>query len=240
MLKELRIESVTRTEGDSGSGIKSSDCVTAETSPSTSQSVVKRSTTLIKSATVPSPIRSSQPLEPTQGQDIALVATPISSSDSTSTYDKKDCRSVPEIKVVYLLLFSIMWQTPAASPAISSEITFFYLFFFFSFYLFSFFPFFVFLSFPFFLFPFFPFFLFSSFPFTLFSFFSFLNKNLNSTLFLSVLHFWMGRQLDFFHPLFTNPECDQNDPSNFLGRSPYPTILIQRRADSKHNCDNVS
>ena len=108
MLKELHIESVTRTEGDSGSGIKSSDCVTAETSPSTSQSVVNRSTTLLKSATVPSPIRSSQPLEPTEGQDIALVATPISSSDSTSTYDKKDCRSVPEIKVVYLLLFSIM------------------------------------------------------------------------------------------------------------------------------------
>ena len=113
------------------------------------------------------------PLEPTQGQDIALVATPISSSGSTSTYDKKDCRSVLEIKVVYLLLFSIMWQTPAASPAISSEITFFYLFFFFSFYLFSFFPFFLFFSFPFFLFSFFPFFLFFSFPLFLLPFFPF-------------------------------------------------------------------
>ena len=59
---------------------------------------VNRSTIVPKSVTVTSPLRSSQPIEPTVGYNVA--ATKISKSDSISSYDEKDCSSGPKIKVV--------------------------------------------------------------------------------------------------------------------------------------------
>ena len=62
--------------------------------------VVDRSTIVPKSVTVASPLRSSQPIEPTVGHNVAAKKICKSDSDSISSYDNKGCSSGPKIKVV--------------------------------------------------------------------------------------------------------------------------------------------